>query len=164
MPQEATSDSYRISPGAFSDPSASDYLGNPDVVTYLVGGFCANVEAVAGALDAQSIEPAEVKVEVGAEITRLAGIFSGRDPVYKTIKGYNEHGLPAKLMVDLAPHWRQHRAAWNDDPVCVLFDWLAALVMEKSKIADGDDMLLEVMLKPSVQYAVTVLLGTDRRA
>jgi hypothetical protein len=41
----------------------------------------------------------------------------------------------------------------------VLFEWLAVIAAEKIKRAQGDDMLLEVMLKPTVEYVVRVLTG-----
>ena len=134
------------------------YIECPDMVAYLVGGFCAKIEAIAVAVGS-GLDKAEVKGQVKGEITRLAGIFSGIEAAYSPISSYNESSLGGKLIADLAPFWRVHRAAWADDPRCVLFDWLASLVMEKVKLSDGDDMLLEIMLKPSVQYAVQVLLA-----
>lgn len=94
----------------------------------------------------------------------MAGIFSGRDSGYSIIKGYNDHSLGIQLKIDLGPHWDAHRHEYADDPVAVLFDWLAALVIEKWKLADGDDMLLGVMIGPSMQYTVKVLLGIEERA
>lgn len=102
--------------------------------------------------------------ELKSEIDRLAGIFSGRDSGYSVIKGYNDHSLGEKLKIDLGQHWNDRRHEFADDPVAVLFDWLAALVIEKWKLADGDDMLLGVMIGPSLQYTVKVLLGIEERA
>lgn len=156
-------DRYRVSPGAFSDPSSATSLGNPDVVSVLVGGFAAKVEAIAMAASSGEVPGDSAHAELGAEITRLAGIFSGRNPGYSIIKGYHDFTLGIKLRVDLGPHWHAHRHEFADDPVAVLFDWLAALVIEKWKLADGDDMLMGVMLKPSLQYAVKVLMGAEER-
>ena len=96
-------------------------------------------------------------------MTRNANIFSGRDPAYRTIKGYHERTLQQKLIADLGEFWRKQRGSWGDDAVAVLFEWLGVILAEKLKLAQGDDMLLEIMLKPSVQYTVQVLLGMEKR-
>ena len=154
---------YRIAPGALSDTASPTYLGNPDVVSALVGGFAANVEAMRTGLLSGSVSGEVAKHDLRAKIRNLADIFSGRDPGYQIIKGYNDVSLGPKLRADLGEYWQRSRAICNDDPVAGLFDWLAAVIMEKLKLADGDDMLLEVMLKPSMQYAVKVLLGIEAR-
>ena len=134
-------------PSLFEDAFGPTYLGNPDLVNGLVGEFCAKVESLVLSLLAKEISADDAKATSAAEIYRLADIFSGRDAAYKVVKGYHGASLNGKLMADLGSFWQMHRAEWNDDPVCVLFDWPAALVIEKVKLADGDDMLLEVMLK-----------------
>lgn len=124
----------------------------------------AKVEAMVQRVLARDLSGKAAQAELHGAISALADIFSGRDPEWTIIRGYHDFSLGAKLQADLAPHWSKVRAQFNDDPVAVLFDWLAAITVEKVKLADGDDMLLEVMLKPSVQYAVQVLLGTEARA
>jgi hypothetical protein len=152
-----------VSDKASLDKASEYYLGNTSLVTRLVGEFSSKIEALVLNLQSQAIGKIEAKAFLAAEIKKLAEIFSGHHPGYNPIKGYNNHLLGHKLKADLGEYWQQHRVEWNDDPVCVLFDWLAALVMEKVKLADGDDMLLEIMLKPSVQYTVKVLLGIEDR-
>lgn len=130
----------------------------------MVGGFAAKVEAIISAVSSRGLSGDTAKAELGAEIIRLAGIFSGRDPGYSIIKGYNDFTLGNKLKIDLGQFWHARRHEFGDDPVAVLFDWLAALLIEKWKLADGDDMLLGVMIKPTMQYTVKVLLGIEERA
>ena len=154
---------YAIAPGALSDTSSPTYLGNPDVVTALVGGFAANVEAMRTGLLSGSISAEVAKHDLRMKTRHLADIFSGRDAGYQIIKGYNDVSLGAKLRADLREYVQVHRTECSDDPVAVLFEWLFAVIMEKLKFADGDDMLLEVMLKPSMQYTVKVLLGIEAR-
>lgn len=163
MAKHPTVESYRVRPEAFSDPSAEDYLGNPAVVQRLVGEFCARMEEGVSRIRGGEASAAEVTAELRAEVTRLADVFSGRDPAYKPIAGYNDVSLGPKLMADLGQFWIDRRAEWGDDPVAVLFDWLGAIVMDGVRRADGDDVLLGVMIKPTVQYAVAVLLGIERR-
>lgn len=103
----------------------------------------------------------DAKKEIHALILRMADIFAGRNGDYAPIKGYNGYSLDGKIMARLGPHWSRTRANYNDDATSVFFDWLAALVMEKAKTADGDDELLGVMLKPTLQSANKILLGID---
>jgi len=112
------------------------------------------------------ISPDQVKATASHEVTKIANIFSGRDKSYQVIKGYHGYSLPGKLIADLAPHWRTSRDRWNDDATCVLFDWLACLVMDATKKwpDESDDWMKEIDLKPSIQYTVKVLLGIEERA
>lgn len=135
-------------------------LGDPEAVARLVGEFCAGVENL---MHGGAASPEDFNDKANALVRRLADIFSGRDAAYKTIAGYNEVRLPAKLRVDLGEFWQKQRAKWGDDPVCVFFEWLFVHTAEFIKRADGDDMLLEVMLKPTAQQAVKVLLGIEQR-
>jgi hypothetical protein len=154
---------FRIAPEAFSIPDERN-LGNPAVVSRLVGEFCARCEAMTNEVRDKVIDPAAVKVEIGQQIRRLANIFGGRDPGYTIIRGWHDVSLAGQLIADLGPFWRKQHAEWNDDAIAVLFDWLAAHVIEQTHKCQGDDLLLGVKLKPSIQYAVTSLLGINRRA
>ena len=160
--QSPSVESYRIAPDAFTAPGER-YLGNAAVVAELVGGFCAHAEAVAMDLRAGKITPAAAQADMAEKIRSMARVFSGGDPDFQIIKGYHDVSLGGKLIADMGDFWRDHRQAWGDDPVAVLFDWLGALVMEKAGQTD-EDWLLEIMLRPSVQYASSVLLGIEKRA
>lgn len=153
-------------PASFADAFADNYLGDPALVSRLVGGFCAQIEALIKARLSGDISPDQVKSSSSAEVIKLANIFSGRNLEYKVISGYHGQALAAKLIGDLGPHWRAVRAQWNDDPTSVLFDWLARLVMEATRKwpDESDDWVKEIDLKPSVQYTVKVLLGIEERA
>lgn len=104
------------------------------------------------------------KGQIAQHIRANAAIFSGKDPAYQIVKGYHDVSLPGKLVADLGAFYRANCTGWDNDAVAVLFDWLASLLLEKMQQAQGDEMLLGVMLKPSVQYAVGALLGSDPRA
>lgn len=95
---------------------------------------------------------------------RLGAIFAGETAGYEIVKGYHDVTLPAKLQADLAPHWRRVREKLDGKPVYGLFDWLAALLAEHWRTAKGDDMLLGVLIGPSIRYAQGVLLGIEPRA
>lgn len=146
-----------VVPESFSASFGDRFLGNPQTVATLVGEFLAKAEALMMAGGHDFTEKAN------ALVREYADIFSGRNGGYTFPVGYNDVSLPGKLMADLGEFWRRQRSKWGDDPVCVLFEWLFVMLAESIKKADGDDDLLEVMMKPSAQYANQVLLGTDRR-
>ena len=154
---------HRVLPEALSDPAADNYLGNADLVNMLVGKFCAKIEAVRNATIANAVSGDQAIKECDDEIQRLADIFSGRDDHYKKIIGYNDFTLPAKLRADLSAYRRMCRPKWLNDPVAVLFDWMASLIFEAAKRADGDEILFGVILMPDLQYTVQVLLGIEKR-
>lgn len=147
-------------PPSFGNALVENYLGDPDVVSRLVGEFLAEAESL---LQNSSGEK-EFANKSRALVRHYADIFSGRDASYKTISGYNAVTLKSKLAADLGSFWRSNRAKWDDDSVCVMFEWLLLMLADSLKRADGDQMLLGVMLKPVTQYAVKVFLGIEVRA
>ena len=150
-------------PASFGLAAADNYLGSPAVASRLIAQYCSETEADINAMRSGGLDKAAFLSGLQARVRRFADIFSGRDPEFKTINGYHEHTLRFRLMADLGQYWQGHREKWGDDPVCVLFEWLAVTIAEKVKLADGDDMLLGVMLGPSVEYATKVMLGTEAR-
>jgi hypothetical protein len=160
---EQKTNRYSVSPGALSNPASKTYLGNREVVVQFVGRFAAQVEELVYHVASGRFSSDAVISAIRQEVERLADIFSGRNPEYSVIKGYHDNTLGIKLKVDLGSYWLEHRHEYHDDPVAVLFDWLGALVIEKVKLARGDDIVLEVMLGPSIQYAVDVLLDVEKR-
>lgn len=156
-----------VAPASFAQAFNENYLGNPDNVSRFVAEFCALAEStiidfMAGRVDKDLFDPAIKNL-----IRHYADIFSGRRaPEYGFVKGYNDFTLPHKLKVDLGDFWQQRRARWDDDAVCVLFEWLALHLVESAKKfpEESDDWMKAIDLKPSIQYAVKVLLGIEERA
>lgn len=149
-------------PSSFSEAFSGKYLGDPDVVSALIGEFSAKYEEAFNALRAGS-DKKEFADAANKLVRDYGDIFTGRNPEYKIIAGYHDNTLGVKLRADLGAFWQSHRVKWNDDAVCVLLEWLAVIMSENLKKADGDDMLFEVMMKPSVQYAVKVIVGIEAR-
>lgn len=150
-------------PSSFGESLTGNFLGDPSVVAQLVGEYAAYVENLIKRTWSKQIDDAECAKQGGELTKRYADIFAGRNEDYHFVKGYNDFTLPAKLKADLGEFWQKRRGDWNDDPVCVLFEWLAMMIADKMKLADGDDMLFGVMIKPSMQYTVKVLLGIEER-
>jgi len=146
-------------PASFGDSFDSGYLGSPLLVNNLVGQFCSAVESLLFA----GIGEEEFVPRATGMIKRYADVFSGRNPEYKVVAGYHDQTINYRLMADLGDFWTKNRAKWNDDAVAVFFEWLLVMLAEKVRLASGDDLLLEVMFKPTFQYAVGVLLGTGDR-
>jgi hypothetical protein len=151
-------------PESFALAFKQGYLGDPEVVSSLVGGFCASAESLLHNMGSGATSKARFVDRSKALVRQYADVFAGRNPVYQTIAGFNERSLPNKLRVDLGEFWQFNRKNWDDDPVCVLFEWLFVHTAESVKRADGDDDLLEIMLKPVVEGAVKILLDIERRA
>lgn len=133
------------------------YLGNPSVVSGLVAEYCSSV------LDLVDAGGEAFSEGMRPLLQRYSDIFSGRSPNYKPVLGYNEVTLPAKAIADLGDFWTAQRGQFNDDPVAVLFWWLAVHLVDSNKKADGDAMLFEVMMKPHIQGLVQRLLGIEKR-
>lgn len=154
----------RAIPPSFAESAVAGFLGNPEVVTPIVAGFCQAVEQALKDRQYGKVKPEEIVEKVTALTRDTAAIFSGDNPDYKIIPGYHDSALRHKLMADLAPFWRVARSRWDDDPVCVLFEWLGVMMAEKLKETQGDEILFQVKFGPLMRYAVGVLLGVEARA
>jgi hypothetical protein len=153
-----------VVPESFGRAGAGLYLGDPQVVTEQVAAFCMSFEAALRAKEFGELTGEQFVENMKALVREQADIFSGREGEHQIIEGYHDITLPAKLRADLGDFWVKRHAAWDEDAIAVLFEWLATIIADKLKTAQGDEMLYEIMLKPSVQYVVHVLLGTEERA
>lgn len=147
-------------PASFAESFSGKFLGDPDVVAGLVGGFCASIEQL---MNGGASSKEDFVEKANSLVREYADIFSGRNTSYRAVAGFNNVTLPAKLRADLGEFWALHREKWGDDSVCVFFEWLFVNMAEFIKRADGDDDLLEIMAKPTVQQAVQHLMGTEQR-
>lgn len=143
--------------------TASAFLGDAETIAALIGAFCAMFEAELRAKDDDQKDADEFVFRARSLTRQYAAIFSGAHPGYQIVAGYHDLTVHQKLKADLGDFWVTRREAWDGDAICVLFEWLAVILAEKIKLAQGDEMLLEVMFKPSVQYAVKVLAGIEPR-
>lgn len=151
-------------PASFGEAFEGGYLGDPEVVNGLVAEFASGYVALGEQLAAKSLSPNEFTSEARALVKEYGDIFSGRNPAYTFPKGYNDFSLPLKLKPYLGEFWVRNRASWADDPVCCLFEYLAVMISQKLKVADGDEFLFEVAIKPTYQAVVAILLGVEKRA
>lgn len=147
-------------PQSFADAAASNYLGNPEVVSGLVGKFAAEVERL---LSGGASSKEDFLHQSEELVRQYADIFTGRNTAYRTMLGFNSISLAARLQADLGEFWGARREKWGDDAVCVFFEWLFLNIVESVKRADGDDDLLGVMVKPYLQQAISHLMGTEVR-
>lgn len=154
----------RAIPPSFSEVASRGFLGDPDVVTRIVANFCRAFEKALALKEHGELAPEQFVERMTALVRENAAIFAGENPDYRIVAGYHDASLRYKLMADLAPFWRSNRAKWGDDPVCVLFEWLAVMMAEKLKEAAGDDVMFQVKFGPLMKYAVGVLLGSEARA
>lgn len=151
-------------PAAFGVAFEGGYLGDPDVVNGLVAGFASEYMAIGEKLAAKSLSPDEFIFAVRDLVKTYGDIFAGRNPAYPFPKGYNDFALPVKLKPYLGEFWVRNRQSWKDDPIYCLFEYLAVMIAQKLKMADGDEFLFEVAIKPTYQAVVAILLGVEKRA
>lgn len=147
-------------PASFSKSFEAGYLGDKAAVTRLVAEFFAGVENL---LNGGAANKEDFVAKSNGLIRAYGDIFAGRVEAYKPVQGWNAVSLPGRLRADLGEFWAAQRSKWEDDPVCVFFEWLFVSAAEYIKRADGDDMLLEVMLRPTVEQAINHLLGSEER-
>ena len=150
-------------PESFASAFGAKYLGNPDIVKRLTSEYLVQFEALLRSRSEGQVSAEEFQADFKTLVYQYADIFSGRDTTYTIINGYHNFTLKFKLMADLGEFWRKNRARWNDDSVCVLFEWAAVMYANDLKKAQDDDILLGVMFRPTQEYFVQVLLGIERR-
>lgn len=129
----------------------------------MIGRFCADFEATIQAFSRGEIAKDDFEAQSKELIRANADRIALRDPSYTGVSGYHGRTLGIKLTADLGDFWRRRRASWGDDPYCVFFEWLGVTLANNLKTADGDDMLLGVMMGPAIQYATKVVLGVEER-
>ena len=150
-------------PESFAVAFGGNYLGDPTVVKRLTGEYLVSFEKLLRSRSDNQITADEYKTNCSELVWHYADIISGRDPAYEIIKGYHDQTLKYKLMADLGEMWRKNRARWDDDSVCVLFEWAALVYAEHLKKADDDEILLGIMFRPTYEYFVQVILGIEKR-
>lgn len=150
-------------PASFLVAGQQGYLGDPEVVSSEVARFLASAEELVGHLRNGDLSKDDFAAASRQLVQGCADVFAGRAEGYVPIQGYTGQTLGYKVMADLpGGFWAKRRAAWGDDPMCVLFEYLLLRLVEDYKTADGDDMLLGVMLGPTVEGVTRLLLGTER--
>lgn len=150
----------------FTGIGEENYLGSPAVVGRLVSTFCYQAEQILVAKGSGVITADQCAAQFVALCREYGGIFSGEDPEYKTIIGFHgaNRSLWIRSQVELGEFWREHKDTFGENPVSVMFYWLFLWVLDAFNKADGDDMLLGVMLSPRIEQMNERLLGIEERA
>ena len=157
MAENVRDDTYV--PPSFLPALGPNYLGDPETVDRLVGEFCASVVA---ALRARSEGGMAVvcTAELRALGAKYATIFTGHDPAYHVIEGYNRVTLAFRARAELKEFWQAERANFDDDPVQVLFAWLAYWLFASLK--DEDEVLADLRMRDRIRQMREILMGTGR--
>ena len=158
-------DDKRYQESMFADSlDNKKYLGSPAVVGALVADYCIAVRDMLVERASGGLAPDEFVARVNEMGSSLSAIFSGRNPDYKPIIGWNAISLGAHVKLALGSYWAEYRDSHGDDPIKVLFAWLCWGVYDAMQRANGDDDLESVILSEHTEPAIRLLLGTDRRA
>ena len=147
----------------FSDGLGGRYLGSPEVVGGLVAGYCESVRCMLEQRAAGTREASEFVTRVNKMVGEMSTIFSGQDPAYKPIVGWNSMPLGVHLRVALGQYWQEQRADHGDDPIRVLFAWLCWATFDAVSRSHGDPDLEGLILSDHTESAIRLLLGSDRR-
>lgn len=151
-------------PRSFAAGAVPGYLGDPTVVGRLLARFLVDSEADLYDLADGKLAKAGFEDRARARIGALAQRFSGEHPDHPGVPGFHGISLPGQLQGALGEFWRSHRAAWHDDAVAVLLEWLLLKLAAAWKQAGGHDEPLQALLKPDLQAATNLLLGRAPRA
>lgn len=159
MAEQVRDDTYL--PPSFNDAVENNYLGSPDVVQQIIGEY---IEKILDLLkQSSSISSEEFRQQVNADGLKFAAIFSGEDPDYKPVVGWNSRvaGLNARLRIQLGEYWTKHRDECENDPYRALYSWLVWAVYDAVKSDDRD--IADMKMADRLQTLTRMLLGTDRR-
>jgi hypothetical protein len=150
-------------PESFGLALEPNYLGSPAVVEKILAGF---IREITGWIDARrsgAMTAPEMTAAVYERSKAFSAIFSGDDPAWVPVKGWNTRigGLDSYLKIDLQHFWKEQHEAFDDDPFRVFFGWLVWSVADAVKLDDPD--LVAMKMAGSIQDAVRELTGTNRR-
>ncbi|MEA5098139.1 MAG: hypothetical protein VB032_06365 [Burkholderiaceae bacterium] len=143
-----------------------NYLGSPELVERLVRDYCAQVHDMMRERGQGTMSKEEFKVQLSAMINRNADIFTGRDPAYKKIVGWNSpYGMFIALRQVLGEFWTKYASEYDDNPAKALFGLLATSVVENGlKALNGDPDAAGKDMNHRILLACRVLTNTHRRA
>lgn len=147
----------------FASQMADNYLGNPQVVNRILAGYIAEMHKWARLRSTGIMTAEEMNEQVRKRGKEFSLIFSGQDPNYIPIAGWNhkEVGLRNYMMIDLGHYWREARSAWDNDPLGVTYNWLLWAVVESLKMKDKDES--EKWLSDFIKTLIQMLTGTIKR-
>lgn len=143
---------------ALARGSDDNYLGSQVVVNRLLAEMLAAwTRALA------SRDKARIKDDFEALSTKYGDIFSGKDPGYQIIQGYNDFSLASKLRADLGRFWIDHQNEYDQQPVRCLMGYLMVMYYQISKKHQHDDILVSGEFNPILSAAISLCLGTEKR-
>lgn len=157
-----------ISPEDFGNTFAPGYLGNPKVVSDLVGQFAAEIHGwILRRADGTLSHEDALALTLEREL-EFSRIFSGQHPDYPPVIGWNspDRGLAMRLRPDLSTYWIDHHDKHGDDAYRVLHAWLVWFVWDCMKRGESDStgVIFEVLMGTGLKRVTKNLLGIDKRA
>lgn len=155
-------DDGHATPASFSVALEDGYLGNPSVVASLLATYCSFAQGTMERLQSGEIENDLFVSLLKDAGSKMAEIFSGKNPKYTPIIGWNSVSLPARLQVELKHYWTQHRDEYDGSPLRVFFAWLCWAVYDTMKRTDDPD-LFGIIMSGHLSRAQNLLLGVDAR-
>jgi hypothetical protein len=152
-------------PPSFADEMAPNYLGSPTVVLGILEEFVTEIYGWVAKRSSGEMSAEEMTELAFARSRKFSAIFSGENPDYAGIVGWNTRsggGLGAYLKADLGHYWQSNRESFGDDPYRACYGWLLWATVDAMKIEDED--LTAMKMGDRLQSAVRLLTGSTRRA
>lgn len=151
-------------PPSFEDALKPNYLGSPSVVEKLLGGFVSEIADWVRARGEGKMTAGEMQSEAKERSKEFARIFSGQNPDYIPLLGWNSPsvGLAQYLKIDLGHFWQSNRGDYDDDPFRVFYGWLLWAVVDA--MLEGDDDVTAAKMGSRIGQAVRFLTGTVKRS
>ena len=143
---------------------APNYLGNPNVVAGILEGFVTEIYRWVEQRSSGTMSAAQMTALAYATSYKFAAIFSGENPDYAGIVGWNTRsggGLAAYLMADLGHYWQSQRDAFGNDPYRVFYGWLLWATVDAMELDDED--LTAMKMGDRLQSAIRLLTGSTKR-
>lgn len=148
---------------SFAKALDDNYLGSPTVVGKLIGEY---IWEICGWIDDSAtgkLQAGGFTEKVNERSLEFARIFSGENPDYQPIVGWNSRvgGLNAYLKTDLGEFWVKEREKYDKDPFRVFYVWLLCMAFDALK--QGSDDLIDVAMGNLISKATKHLTGTVKR-
>lgn len=151
-------------PASFVEQMAPNYLGNPNVVAEILNEFVTEIYGWVGQRSSGAMTADEMTELAYVRSRKFAAIFSGENPDYAGIIGWNTRsggGLGAYLMADLGHYWQNNRDAFGNDPYRACYGWLLWATVDAMKIDDED--LTALKMGDRLKSVIRLLTGTTKR-
>ena len=138
-------------------------LGSAAVVSTILDGYVEEIFRWVLARSSGNMTSSEMKEAIRVRGLEFSAIFSGHNPDYRPVVGWNSRfcGLKDVLRVELGDYWESQRYACGEDPYRVMYSWLVCAVF--ASITGDHKNRADTTMGWSIQQAIRLLTGMPIR-